>query len=147
MSGLEQRANDRDGAADGCCGVTLRVTGVSRSARGLAQIAEIAQILKTSMKWASTRSRDVPVLIAQIAEIILRSSGPAINMWRADSGPIENAITVHLDQVSGKCGNCANLDNLDEIGIGGGVTTSCGHLRKLRKPPFAHFEAIRAFTN
>ena len=97
MSGPEQRANDRDGGPDGCRGVTLRVTGVSRPATGGAQIAEIAQILKTSMKWASTRSRDVPVLIAQIAEIILRSCGPAINMWRTDSGPIENAITENTE--------------------------------------------------
>ena len=98
MSGLKQRANDRDGAPDGCRGVTLRVAGVSRPATGLAQIAqiaEIAQISKASMKWATGRSRDVPALIAQIAEIILRSSGPAINMSGGAGRPASGWVMAH----------------------------------------------------
>ncbi len=90
---LEQRTKDRDGAPAGCRGVTPRVGGVSLRATGLAQIAEIAQTSKTSMKWASVRGRLSPRTFAQIAEISLRSAGQPINMWGTHSGLLENAIT------------------------------------------------------
>ena len=93
MSGLEHRTKDRDGAPVDGRGVTPRAAGVSRPARGLAEIAEIAQISGTSMKWASAPGHDVPLLIAQIAEISPGPAGQPINMWRSHSGRLENAIT------------------------------------------------------
>ena len=101
MSGLEHLTNDRDGAPIGCRGGTLGGAGVSRPARGLVEIAEIAQIQKASMKWASARGRDVSPLIAQIAEIRLRSPAHPINMWGIHGGLLETAIAENTENRRG----------------------------------------------
>ena len=101
MSGRVPLTNDRNGASIDCHGNTLRVPGVSRPATGLAEIAEIAQIRKTSMKWASARSGDVPSLIALIAEIRLRSPTQPINIWWTHGGLPETAIAENTENRRG----------------------------------------------
>jgi hypothetical protein len=96
---LARRPNDRDGASVDCRGVTPRSAGVALPERGLAQIAEIAQISKTSMDWVSVRQRTSPREFAQIAVIGLRSPRSADQHGRAGANAGKPQIQQNLDRM------------------------------------------------
>jgi hypothetical protein len=96
---LAQRPKDRNGAAVECRGVTPRAAGVALPATGLAQIAVIAQISKTSMDWASMRERISPLEFAQIAVIGLRSPRSADQHGRAGANAGKPQIQQNLDRM------------------------------------------------
>lgn len=103
LSGVAERAvRDTTNSGQITCDIRRRGT----RAISLAEIAEIAQTSKASIKWASDRSRDVPPEIAQTrgdqpslapASAGTSTRGQPINRWWGNPGVLESAKTGNTE--------------------------------------------------